>query len=123
MIDTDLEILSIPEKRLSKLSATTDDIGLLITQNFGIHVNKIASLVGQIISMSYVIGNVVHIMTKYLSIDILPADTWNSFITLSDDSIEQISFWKNNLNDINIRKFLATLFCIVTLVLRDTVGT
>jgi hypothetical protein len=123
VIDTDLEILSIPEKRLSKLSATIDDIGLLITQNFRIHVKKIASLVGQIISMSYVIGNVVHIMTKYLSIDILPADTWNSFITLSDDSIEQISFWKNNLNDINIRKFLATLFCIVTLVLRDTVGT
>jgi hypothetical protein len=123
VIDTDLEILSIPEKRLSKLSATIDDIGLLITQNFRIHVKKIASLVGQIISISYVIGNVVHIMTKYFSIDILPADTWNSFITLSDDSIEQISFWKNNLSDINIRKFLATLFCIVTLVLRDTVST
>ena len=64
MIDTDLEILSIPEKRLSKLSATIDDIGLLITQNYRIHVKKITSLVGQIISMSYVIGNVAHIMTK-----------------------------------------------------------
>jgi hypothetical protein len=80
VIDTDLEILSIPEKRLSKLSATIDDIGLLITQNYRIHVKKIASLVGQIISMSYVIGNVAHIMTKYLSIDILSADTWNSLL-------------------------------------------
>jgi hypothetical protein len=111
VIDTDLEILSIPEKRLSKLSATIDDIGLLITQNYRIHVKKIASLVGQIISMSYVIGNVAHIMTKYLSIDILSADTWSSFITLSDDSIEQISFWKNNLSDINVRMFTTDVSC------------
>lgn len=76
-----------------------------------IHVKKIASLVGQIISMSYVIGNVAHIMTKFLSIDILSADTWNSFITLSDDSIEQISFWKNNLSDINVRKFTTDVSC------------
>lgn len=111
VINTDLEILSIPEKRLAKLSATIDEIGLLITQHSRIHVKKIASLVGQIISMSYVIGNVAHIMTKYLSIDILSADTWNSFITLSDDSIEQISFWKNNLSDINVRKFTTDVSC------------
>ena len=96
---------------MSKLSATIDEIGLLITQHSHIHVKKIASLVGQIISMSYVIGNVAHIMTKYLSIDILSADTWNSFITLSDDSIEQISFWKNNLSDINVRKFTTDVSC------------
>ena len=64
VIDTDLEILSIPEKRLSKLSATIDDIGLLITQNYRMHVKKRASSIGQIISMLYVIGNVAHIMTK-----------------------------------------------------------
>jgi hypothetical protein len=69
------------------------------------------SLVGQIISMPYVIGNVAHIMTKYLSIDILSADTWNSVITLSDDSIEQISFWKNNLSDINVSKFTTDVSC------------
>jgi hypothetical protein len=41
----------------------------------------------------------------------LSADTWNSFITLSDDSIEQISFWKNNLSDINVRKFTTDVSC------------
>jgi hypothetical protein len=45
VIDTDLEILSIPEKRLSKLSATIDDIGLLITQNYRMHVKTILNLV------------------------------------------------------------------------------
>jgi hypothetical protein len=40
VIDTDLDILSIPEKRLSKLSATIDDICLLITQNYHINVKN-----------------------------------------------------------------------------------
>ena len=41
----------------------------------------------------------------------MSADTWNSFITLTDDSIEQISFWKNNLSDINVRKFTTDVSC------------
>ena len=46
-----------------------------------------------------------------MSIENLSADTWNSFITLSDNSIEQISFWKNNLSDINVRKFTTDVSC------------
>ena len=41
--------------------------------------------------MSYVIGNVTNIMTKYLSIDILDKQSWNSAICLSKESLDQIA--------------------------------
>ena len=47
--------------------------------------------------MSYVTGNVVYIMTKYLSADIARTASWNQSIILSDDSLRQITFWKHNI--------------------------
>jgi hypothetical protein len=70
-----------------------------------------ASLVGQIVSMSYVIGNVTNIMTKYLSIDILDKQSWNSDICLSKESLDQIAFWKCNLGTTNLKEFTSDLSC------------
>jgi hypothetical protein len=39
---------------------------LSFTKYGKVHSRLVASLVGQIVSMSYVIGNVAYIMTKYL---------------------------------------------------------
>jgi hypothetical protein len=70
-----------------------------------------ASLVGQIVSMSYVIANVTNIMTKYLSIDILDKQSWNSDICLSKESLDQIAFWKCNLRTTNLKEFTSDLSC------------
>ena len=45
-----------------------------------VHVKVVASVVGQLISMSIVIGTVCQIMTCFLRIDILKARTWNLYI-------------------------------------------
>jgi hypothetical protein len=47
------------------------NIEFYITRYGKMYSRLIASLVGQIVSMSYAIGNVAYIMTKHLSIDIL----------------------------------------------------
>ena len=60
------------------------------------HVRSVASVVGQLISFSMVIGSVSQIMTRYLSIDILKARTWNSYIKLSEEGADQLMFWKKN---------------------------
>ncbi|KAL5005988.1 hypothetical protein ScPMuIL_017146 [Solemya velum] len=86
--------ISIPQVRIDKALACLDVIS---TNRKSVPVRKVASFVGQMISMSIVVGSVSQIMTRYLSIDIAMAPTWNSYIKLSCDSREQLLFWKDNL--------------------------
>lgn len=67
----------------------------LLSKNLPVKVRRVASLVGQIISMPVVIGNVSQLMTRCLSIDILSATSWNSMIYLSEESVNQISICMN----------------------------
>jgi hypothetical protein len=50
-------------------------------------------------------------MTKYLSIDILDKQSWNSAICLSKESLDQIAFWKPNLRTANLKEFTSDLSC------------
>ena len=115
-IDTLEGIIKIPEQRLLKLSNTIDDIETTFIKYSKVHVRLVASLVGQIISMSYVIGNIAYIMTKCISIDILSAKSWNSFICLSDDSLDQILTLRNSK-----LMFPVAQLCIAMPVILDTV--
>ena len=56
---------------LQKVLKAIDDIEFYITKYGKVHSRLVASFVGQIVAMSYVIGNVAYIMTKHLSIGIL----------------------------------------------------
>ncbi|KAK3097826.1 hypothetical protein FSP39_013568 [Pinctada imbricata] len=102
-IDCEQGTIQIPEKRLVKLKSTISSLEKCVK----VHVRMAASFVGQVISMSYVLGNIVYIMTKSISIDILSAKSWNSFIFLSKESLHQINFWKDNIDKINSRPFLS----------------
>lgn len=84
-------------------------------------VRKVASFVGQIISMSTVVGSVSQLMTRSLSIDIISLTSWNDFIVLSDESCRQIQFWLNNIEAINVRKLTFQPSC-VKLVYSDASG-
>ena len=70
---------------------------------------KIASLVGKIVSMSYVIGSVAYIMTKHLCIGILEKTSWNSCIVLTDSRLNHIKFWKDSLPEVNGNQFTSDL--------------
>ena len=50
-------------------------------------------------------------MTKYLSIDILDKQSWNSAICLSKESLDQIAFWKRNLRTAYLKEFTSDLSC------------
>ncbi|CAG2240187.1 unnamed protein product [Mytilus edulis] len=104
-IDTDKGIFTIPDNRIDKIMSTISDIDMCLTKSGKVFVRKVASLVGQIISTSPVIGNIVYLMTKHLSIDINSVHSWNSYIHLSVDSIDQINFWRFNLHEANVKPF------------------
>ena len=68
---------------------TLSDIKDLVRRDLKMKVRKVARLVGQIISMSEVIGSVSQHMTRSLSMDIVSARSWNSYVTFSPMSIRQ----------------------------------
>ena len=114
-------IVTIPECRVSKLRTTISDIDSSLQSKGTVHVRK-KSFVGQVISMSYVLGNIVYIMTKCLSIDILNAVSWNHSITLNEESSRQIEFWKINVDQINHKRFCNDHSCN-TIVFSDASNT
>ena len=62
-------------------------------------------------SMGIVIGNVAQVMTRYLSVDILQALSWDAYISLSDQSIVQIKFWTENIDYINKKNIFQSQSC------------
>jgi hypothetical protein len=110
-IDTEIHFISIPEERPLKVFKTINLIEYKLETISKVPARLAASLVGQIVSVSYVIGNVTNIMTKYLSIDILDKQSLNSAICLSKESLDQIAFWKRNLRSANLKEFTFDLSC------------
>ncbi|CAG2202950.1 unnamed protein product [Mytilus edulis] len=110
-IDTYQSIVKIPDDRIQKVLKTIEDIEYYTLKYRKVHARLVASLVGQIVSMSYVIGNVAYIMSKHLSIDILEKTSWNSCIVLSKASLIQINFWKENLGRVNVKSFTSDFSC------------
>ena len=95
------------DERIAKL---TSDLGSLQTlssqQSFcKVHVKSVASVAGQIISLSSCVGSVTRIMTRHLFSVVNSAFSWDSEVFLSDDSISEINFWANNVNSLNGRVY------------------
>ena len=80
--------IRIPERRISKAMNTINSL----LGSVYLPVRKVASFIGQIISMSIVIGPVAQIMTRYLSIDVAKECTWNAYVKLSIDIVEHWHF-------------------------------
>ena len=91
-----------------KVFKTTDLVEYNLEKSSKIPARLATSLVGQIVSMSYVIG---YVMTKYLSIDILDKQSWNSAICLTKESLHQIAFRKRNLHTEKLKQFTSDLSC------------
>ena len=99
-IDTINNQIYIPSRRIDKVISLIHDIQDCVERKYSIGTRKIASMVGQIISMSFVLGHLSQIMTRSLSVDIDRAFSWNSFITLSDESLKQLHYWSENLKNV-----------------------
>lgn len=89
-------VIYIPTRRLDKAFRTVSEILSSLKIHRRVTARKVASLIGQLISMSVVTGHVSQIMTRALSIDILNAAYWDSYLVLSNDCIDQLRFWETN---------------------------
>ena len=101
----------IPDRRILKAKESISDLLLSFKGHRKVSVRKVASVVGQLISMSVVLGHISQIMTKYLSADILNAKYWDSYIYLCDESRQQLLFWDRNLQVLNTKDIYESHKC------------
>ena len=84
-----------------KLTNTIDSI---IASDFFLSTIRLTSFTGQIISTAPVSGNISRIMTRqYCTMSTLSSQHWDSKVKMDSYCIEELYFWKNNLNSIKLR--------------------
>ena len=62
---------------------------------------SLASIVGKMISMSPVLGNLSRIMTRHCQMSVAAAQDWYSVFPLDRYCMIELQFWKNNLCSVN----------------------
>jgi len=88
------------DERIQKLNAGLVDL-MTSPPLRKVHVRNVASVTGQIISLSSCVGPVARIMTRFLFSVVNSAQSWNNEVCLSDDSLSEIIFWKSNVVPLN----------------------
>ena len=100
-IDTHTGFIFANDSRIQKLYSDLNDICANLELSDFVHVKEIASVVGQITSMTASCGNVAQIMTRYLHLIINSRRSWNSAVFVHDQGKEEVYFWRDNLRTLN----------------------
>lgn len=107
--DTVAGTLQIVQRRIDKIYHTIQNLKSL---NY-VTVRKLHSLVGQVISLSPVVGNISRLTTRHCQIEIAEATHEDIKVRLDEHCISEITFWENNLPKLNMRKVFAADTCRV----------
>ena len=98
--DSALGTIEIVDRRCAKILATIDSI---VDSGFVISARNLASFTGQIISTSPVSGSISRIMTRHCVLSTLSVQHWEDKIELDQYCIEELRFWRANLNSLKAR--------------------
>ena len=88
-----------------------------------IHVKRLASVVGKIISLSACCGNVTQIMTRYLHFIVNSRDSWYSIVFIQDQVKRELLFGRDNLRSLNGVSFWSSPFLPSKVVFSDASST
>ena len=91
-IDTHTGLILVSDARIEKLCGDLNDICATLEFSDCVHVKNLASIVGQIISISASCGNVTQIMTRYLHIVTNSRSSWNSLVCVHDRAKQELHF-------------------------------
>ena len=94
----------VRQKRIVKLKSFLEEMLNLNTCS----VRKLAAVVGQIVSMLPVLGDIARLKSRKSQIAVAAANTWDENIQLTDEIKEEFSFWQANLDRLNRRNCFAT---------------
>ena len=101
VFDTYQGFISVTEQRVSKLKSSID---LLRKDDCKIFkVRDVASVVGQVISLTPCVGSVARIMSLALYTVVNQKQSWNSKVELTKEAFDELSFWIDNVDSLNFR--------------------
>ena len=101
VFDTYQGLISVTERRVSKLKSSID---LLRKDNCKIlKVRDVASVVGQVISLTPCVGSVAKIMTRAQYTVVNQKQSWDSQVELSKEAFDELTFWIDNVDSLNFR--------------------
>lgn len=99
VLDTNQGFISVTEQRISKLKVGIDSI---LKGDYTI-VRDLASIVGQIISLTPCVGRVARIMSRSMYAVVNEKVSWNSTVELTKEACDEITFWNQNVDSLNCR--------------------
>ena len=113
-IDTQTGFIFAVDSRIDKLCSDLNSVCASLVVSPYVYVKKIASIVGQIISLAPSCGNVTQIMTRFLHFVINSRRSWNCHVLVLDQAKEELVFWRDNLKSFNGKLFWPVpFFCSV----------
>ena len=100
-IDTYSGLICATDSRIGKLFSELVDICVALEKSRFVHVKGIASIVGQIVSLSPSCGTVTQIMTRYLQFIVNSRHSWNTSVFVHDQGMNEVLFSRDNLKALN----------------------
>ena len=97
--DSQMGTLKIREKRITKLKQFLKEL----CSEESCTTRKLAAVVGQIISMQAVVGDVTRLKTRICLIQIAKSEGWDKRILLTSNIKKEFLFWQENIDRLNIR--------------------
>ena len=95
VINTANSSIAATDKRIRGLVSDLHD--LLRDLHVAVHVKRVATVAGKIMSLSNCTGNVMRLMSRNLYSLINSALTWFDFVKLSKEVVIELVFWRENL--------------------------
>jgi len=89
LVDTALGVFIVPEDKRARL---LDDVKSALSCR-RLKVRTLASIKGQILSMSWALGFVVRLYTREIGFVIESRRSWSSHVTISKDAKDELHFW------------------------------
>jgi len=102
--DLETGSIQIPVRKITQFK---ESIRSVLNSPHKVSARILASIIGQIISMSFAFGNVCQIMTRNLHVPIIDRYTWGGYIYLDPRAIDELNFWFNNCDTLPFRALSA----------------
>ena len=99
VFDTHQGFISVTERRISKLKSSINFICSVDCKS--IKVRDLASVVGQVISLTPCVGGVARIMTRSMYAAVNQKLSWNSVVELTEEACAELAFWSENVDSLN----------------------
>ena len=99
VFDTYRGLISFTESRISKLKGS-----IKLIRKVDCKIAKfrdLASLVGQVISLTHCVGSVARIMTRFMYAVVNQKLSWNSEVELTKEACDEFAFWDENVDSLN----------------------